>query len=137
VTANLTRSRWIVTSWMLFASTGVQRVFPRLLLRQLAQMQTIHKTRDSSGRRVPRRSVDLEVVEDSEPEREALRQSQKVERKRRKLAATHPSELATMPENSGPSKIIEISGAYPALFFFHAHKLTCVPLKTIVFPPAQ
>ncbi|KAJ7498771.1 hypothetical protein FB451DRAFT_9882 [Mycena latifolia] len=88
---------------MLCATTSVPRVFPRLLSRQLSRMQNI----DNSSR--PRRGVDLDVVEDSEPEREALRQSQKLERKRKKLTAIYPLELATMAEKPGPSKVIEIS----------------------------
>ncbi|KAJ7129520.1 hypothetical protein C8R44DRAFT_80246 [Mycena epipterygia] len=71
-------------------------------------MQNIHKLVP----RAPRRSIDNEVVEDSEPEREALRQTQKLERKRRKLAAVHS---AAMVEKSAPSKVIEISdGSVPA-----------------------
>ncbi|KAJ6598915.1 hypothetical protein DFH09DRAFT_18576 [Mycena vulgaris] len=85
-------------------ATARARVFPRLLLRQLSRMHTnVHHSP-----RVPRRSIDHEVVEDSEPEREALRQTQRLERKRKKLASMHP-ELADTAEKSGPSKVIEIS----------------------------
>ncbi|KAJ7180252.1 hypothetical protein C8R43DRAFT_941923 [Mycena crocata] len=56
--------------------------------------------------RVSRRSFDTEVVEDSEPEREAMRQKERLERKKRKLAATNP----VLPKLASPiPKVIDIS----------------------------
>ncbi|KAJ7276542.1 hypothetical protein B0H12DRAFT_27893 [Mycena haematopus] len=85
-----------------FATTA--RVFPRHSLRQLSRMQNIHI---HAVPRAYRRSMDEEVVEDSEPEREALRQAQKQERKRKKLAAMN--EPAATAARTSLANVIFIS----------------------------
>ncbi|KAJ7094627.1 hypothetical protein B0H15DRAFT_830270 [Mycena belliarum] len=87
----------------MYVATGSLPRVSCLFHRQLSKMQYTDKPVRS---RAPRRSVDLEVVEDSEPEREALRQTQRLEKKKRKLVAVHPLELAAMAEK--PS-VIDIS----------------------------
>ncbi|KAJ6628770.1 hypothetical protein B0H10DRAFT_98116 [Mycena sp. CBHHK59/15] len=50
-----------------------------------------------------------EVVEDSEPEREVLRQLQRLERKKKKLEISSGESSAAAEKLSGPSRVIEIS----------------------------
>jgi hypothetical protein len=98
----------------MLAATTIRRVFPRHFLRQFS-LQNIDMY---AVPRVSRRSLDDEVVEDSEPEREALRQTQKLERKKRKLAAMN--EPAATAAKASPTRVIFISGTF--LFPFIAPK---------------
>ncbi|KAJ6486382.1 hypothetical protein C8R47DRAFT_1196572 [Mycena vitilis] len=105
---------------MLLAATvgtrGITRVFPRHLPCHLFRMQS------STFPRVSRRNFDDEIVEDSEPEREALRQTQKQERKKRKLVqlarSASPAKVVFISDGSAPPspatapsppKVIDIS----------------------------
>lgn len=87
--------------------SGIKRVFPRHLVRQVSRMHSVVY----AVPRVSRRGVDDEVVEDSEPEREALRQIQKQERKKRKLAAMGIPDAAAL-NDSIPTQVIIISGTF-------------------------
>ncbi|KAF8195733.1 hypothetical protein K438DRAFT_782809 [Mycena galopus ATCC 62051] len=82
----------------------VTRVSPRYFLQRLSRMQNIDIC---TIPRASRRIIDEEVVEDSEPEREALRQTQKEERKRKKLTAMN--ELAATAAKASLSAVIVIS----------------------------
>jgi hypothetical protein len=87
---------------LLLCATTRQRVFYRHFLRKFPGMQNINLYGAS-------RSIPDEVVEDSEPEREALRQTQRQERKRRKLAAMDGS--AATASKTSLTNVIFISGS--------------------------
>lgn len=74
--------------------------------------------------RVSRRTLDDDVVEDSEPEREARRQAQKLERKRRKLATIDLAGSDSMSPAEKP-KIIVISGTLSHPFHYATHLTLC------------